>query len=236
MKPKIGITLQRVGSQERRYSVNNAYIQAVLAHGGLPLGLPHNNPENAKSYVSGVDGLLCPGGVDINPLVYGEEALRDVTVMCREMDNFEISLVKEAVSQKKPVFGICRGMQIINVALGGTLIQDLVSQLNSKLCHYQDDKSDRELVHRVSVEKNTWTHKIFGQDNFEVNSYHHQAVKDLGSGLKAAAKATDGVVEALESEEAHVYAVQWHPERLYEVHPLHSKFFSALIDAARGSL
>ena len=200
------------------------------------MGLPHSESINAKSYVSGIDGFLCPGGGDINPFVFGEETSRGVNSMCREMDDFEIELVKEAVSQHKPVYGICRGIQLINVALGGTLIQDLVSQWNSSLCHYQDGDSDREeVVHRVFTEKNTWTYKIFGAENFEVNSYHHQAVKDLGRGLKASAKASDGIIEAVESEDGLVYAVQWHPERIYRRYPMFSKFFSTLIDKAQAA-
>ena len=234
MKPKIGITLQCNSSSEPKFSIYKEYIEAILEQGALPVGLPHSDPLNAKSYVSGVEGILCPGGIDVNPLVYGEEADRHVTMMCREMDYFEIELVKEAIHQKKPVFGICRGIQLINAALGGTLIQDLGSQRNSSLCHYQDHRAERELVHRVFAEKNSWTHKIFGLENFEVNSYHHQAVKDLAPGLKASAKASDGLVEAIESEDGLVYAVQWHPERVYKAYPIFAKFFKALIDKTQN--
>jgi putative glutamine amidotransferase len=155
-----------------------------------------------------------------------------VTKTNRELDYFEIELAKEAVSQHKPIFGICRGMQLINVALGGTVIQDLVSQRNTTLCHSQSSEAEKEVVHRVFVEKNTWAHSIFGKDSFEVNSYHHQAVKDLAPGIKAAATASDGIIEAMESKDLRVFAVQWHPERLYEVYPLFCAFFRTVIEEA----
>jgi putative glutamine amidotransferase len=235
MKPVIGISLQKDGSHDTSHSVGDTYIKALLAHGGLPLGIPYSDTANAKSYVSGVDALLFPGGGDICPLIYGEETIREVTQMNRELDYFEIELVKEAVNQHKPVFGICRGMQLINVALGGTLIQDLVSQRNTTLCHYQSHEAETEVVHRVSVEKETWTSSIFGKDGFEVNSYHHQAVKDLAPGVKEGAKASDGIIEAMESKDLRVFAVQWHPERLYEVYPLFCAFFKVIIEeAGRG--
>ena len=233
MKPKIGITLHRTGGAAK-FTVNDAYIQAIFVQGGMPVGIPHCDPGNAKDYISGVDGLLIPGGGDVIPMIFGEETLQSVNGMSRELDYFEIEMVKEAVFQHKPVFGICRGIQLINVALGGTVVQDIVSQLNTKLCHYQDGDTDKDVqVHRVAAEKNSWTHKIFGAENFEVNSYHHQAVKDLGKGLKATAKASDGVIEAMESEDGLVYGVQWHPERLYVAHPMFASFFKTLIDKAR---
>jgi putative glutamine amidotransferase len=232
MKPKIGITLMQDGSHKRTYSVHKTYIDAVLKHGGLPVGFPNSDPANARSYVSCVDGLLFPGGGDVSPLIFGEETLRQVTQMSRELDYFEIEMVKEAVNQHKPVFGICRGIQLINVALGGTLIQDIVSQRNSSLCHYQSSDADRDVVHHVFIEKDTWAYGIFGRDKFDVNSFHHQAVKDLAPGLKVSAAASDGIIEAIESKELGVFAVQWHPERLYEVDPLFAAFFAALIAEA----
>lgn len=227
MKPRIGVTVHCVGDDSKIYSVRNSVVGAVADHGGIPVGLfQTKDSDSIRAAVNLVDGLLIPGGIDVSPISYGEEAVKEVTYICRELDIFETELIKEAVKQKKPVFGICRGMQIINVALGGTLIQDISDK--TALCHCQDKGISTETIHKVYTESGSMMRRFFG-DEIPVNSYHHQAIKATAENLKATAKASDGIIEALESPDGLICAVQWHPERLYQSSPVFSAFFKALI-------
>ena len=234
MIPKIGMVMRR-SQNASAFNIGDDYVHALIKQGGLPLAIPHCKPDFAKEFISGLDGLLIPGGGDIVSLLFGEETLQGVGGMSRDLDLFEFEMVKEAVAQKKPVYGICRGIQLINVALGGTIFQDIPSQLNTKLLHSQGGgNSDKDVtVHKVAAVKDSWTHKIFGSESFEVNSFHHQSVKDLGKGLKVTGTASDGVIEAIESDDGLVYGVQWHPERLYAALPMFEGFFKTLVDKAR---
>lgn len=232
MKPRIGITASCVGRDEHKYTVNQTYVEAVLAHGGLPVGLFQARKEEAAEYLEGVEGLLIPGGIDVAPLLYGEETSRDVTMICKALDDFEIELVLQAAKRKKPVFGICRGIQLINVAFGGSLVQDVEHYYKSEICHRQAVGIGEQLVHSAAVKKGSMLHGIFGSEKIHVNSYHHQSVLRLGEGLTATAFAPDGVVEAIEHENGRIFAVQCHPEYLYQDHPEFSGLFETLIQLA----
>ena len=179
-----------------------------------------------------IDGLLIPGGEDVNPLVYGEEPVMQVKYVNRTKDLFEIALVKEMMAQGKPVFGICRGHQVINVALGGTLVQDIPTQTDSKISHLQAMEIRSELTHSAKVEPGSILHKIFGRDTIQVNTYHHQSVKTPAPGMKVTAWAPDGMIEAMESEDGNVFSVQWHPECLYERYPEFAGLFRELMERA----
>ena len=189
----------------RRYDseLHDTYANAVYRAGGLPIP---TCAVGAEELAELCDGLLLSGGVDLDPRYYGEEILNDTVKIRPERDTFELALFRAFYKQGKPIFGICRGCQLINVALGGTLYQDLVEQKG--LMH-----SDPELRHAVHVEEGSVLHRLFGTQFF-VNSTHHQAVKDAAPGLRITARSDEGIVEAFEHESLPVLATQFHPERL----------------------
>lgn len=206
-KPLICVSADRrvMDSDERRWfnELNNAYTDALFRAGGVPLltcGLC------AEEMAQLCDGLLLSGGADLDPVLYGEEILNDTVKIKPERDAFELELFRAFCERGKPVFGICRGCQVINVALGGTLYQDLVEQKG--LVHF-----DVQLRHRVHAEEGSVLWKCFGE-TFFTNSTHHQSVKDIAPGLRVTARSAEGIVEAFEHESLPVFATQFHPERL----------------------
>lgn len=229
MKPVIGITCRhfvKTGGDEYRLAVG--YIEAVEKAGGIPLILPpvHNR---ASFPVSICQGLLFSGGGDPEPRLYGEEDHPRLGSVDRDRDYWEIYLIRRAVRQKIPVFGICRGLQIINVALGGSLYQDLPGQAG--IYGHNQDKPAEKVSHRVWVEEGTLLYKIIKRKRIWTNSLHHQAVKVVAPGLLVSARTEDGVVEALESPGgSFLLAVQWHPERLAS--PGARKLFTAFVENA----
>lgn len=216
-----------------RVAVGQDYIKAIIQAGGLPFVLPVIEEEDKIfRQMEQLDGLLLSGGFDVNPLLYREEPSRGLEAVCPERDAFEIALVQAARSLQKPLFGICRGQQLLNVALGGTLYQDLPSSLPSVFQHSQKRNPD-EASHTVEVVAGTKLHHIFGSEKLFTNTYHHQAIKNLAPGLIVNAKSQDGVIEGIEGAEDHfVLGVQWHPELMVEKHPMMLKLFHAFIEAA----
>ena len=211
------------------------YVAGVAQAGGTPMILPPL-PGTAEEVAGRIDGLLLCGGSDLDPGYYGEEPIPELGATLPERDAFEMALVEQAFERGIPVFGICRGLQVLNVALGGTLYQDLPSQLST----------DGSIAHRQQMPKWQWTHevevdgdssiaRIMETDGLRVNSYHHQAVKDLADGLVVAANASDGVVEAVESpnlSERWLVGVQWHAEAMRDAGPTHRNLFEAHVAAA----
>ncbi|MDR0921677.1 MAG: gamma-glutamyl-gamma-aminobutyrate hydrolase family protein [Lactobacillales bacterium] len=193
------------------------FATAMHELGALPMILPISDPSFAAGYVNKIDKLLLAGGHDVSPLNFGEEPHYLLQETNPDRDAFELALVAEAVKQKKPIFGICRGMQILNVAYGGTLYQDLSLYENYKVKHLQAPTKEIFTTHTVRIEKES-TLGNFLPEIYQVNSYHHQAIKVLGSGLRPIAESPDGLIEAVESENAgqRVLGVQWHPEMLFE--------------------
>src|SRR5690554_4459450 len=212
MRPVIGITCRRVaGAGVDEYRLAVPYIAAVEKAGGIPLLLPALAVRE-RLPAAVCHGLLFSGGGDPDPRFYGEEELFPLDSVDRRRDAWEIFLVKQARRYAIPVFGICRGLQIINVALGGTLYQDLPAQL--RVSHRQDTPAEK-VSHRVWVEEGTLLARIIKRKRIWTNSLHHQAVKEPAPGLIIAARSEDGVVEALETQKGpFLLAVQWHPERL----------------------
>ena len=192
------------GESPRDLWLNDTYAAAVSNAGGIVV-IP--GERNAEDYADFCDGLLLTGGPDIEPEVYGETKFND-TVKCDPIRTaFEIPLAKAFIARSKPIFTICRGFQLINCVLGGTLYQDIVEQLG--YVHYHANI----LRHNITAEEGSIMHGLFGRE-FKVNSYHHQAIKDLGAGLRVTARSIEGIIEAYEHENLPIFGVQFHPERL----------------------
>jgi putative glutamine amidotransferase len=238
-RPRIGIT-STYNSTERQAELWDAYTAAVYQSGGLPLILPSTDRYNVYGeYLDGLDGLLLSGGQDIMPSAYGQESRAGFELtwqMEPERDGFEMAMTREALERGLPVFGVCRGEQLLAVARGGSLYQDVAlapEGANPRIRHYQVSPWDRP-SHAVNVVANSLLHRILGKERIAVNSLHHQAVCELGEGLQATAYAGDGIIEAVESaEHRFVLGVQWHPERMYQTDPDSRAIFTAFIDACR---
>lgn len=235
MKPVIGLTaFTEPTLQKKRVNVSYHYIEAIDIAGGIPIVIPECRDLNmVDSYLERIDGLIISGGVDVSPYLYGENPLKEVTYFSVERDNFEIALVKGAIDKKVPVFGICRGIQIINVALGGTLYQDITVQTGSSLGHNPIEMPVDRLYHNIIVENGTALRSLFKNRSFLVNSFHHQAIRVFGVDLYATAFSEDGIVEAIEMKNnRYVYGVQWHPEDLINSYPDFKSLFQHLTDLA----
>ena len=240
-KPVIGITpdftgtAQEPGNSEATILLRNRYVAAIEAVGGIPLILPIvTNRALCKAVLNQLDGLLLTGsGPDIDPRRYGEHRRFDFKVMSTARTDSEYALVAEARKRDIPVLGICGGMQLMNVVLGGTLIQDIDKQVPHPLAHRLRGPAS-EVSHEVRIEPGTRLSAIVGRRAIRVNSSHHQAVKRVPRRLRISASASDGVIEALEDPHRRFFiGVQWHPEYLYRRHPVHRAIFRALITAAQ---
>ena len=209
--------------------IQKNYIDGITNANALPIVLPIGNPKLAKNYIDSVDALVLAGGQDVSPLYFGEDPQINLHETDSDRDAFEVALVLEAIKQEKPILGICRGLQIINVALGGTLYQDLNSQYQDlNVRHNQYPTKWYTPTHRLILKRVSWLQN-FLDDQSLVNSFHHQAVKKLGDGLQLDAVSTDNVVEAFSDESRRIYAVQWHPEMLLMKHPEAQKLFDTFV-------
>ncbi len=231
-KPVIGITAVTI-FDSKLYAQRISYAQAVWAAGGEVVLLPCNpDKANCKQIVSMLDGLLAPGGGDIDPAFYGEGKRKECGNVCRVEDEYDMALIQEAVKQGKPVLGICRGMQVVNALYGGTLYQDIPTQYPTNIVHARIEK-DVERFHTVNIEPESYLAKVLGEtSDVKVNSSHHQAVKDVAKGFRVAAKAPDGIIEAIENADASILCVQWHPERLQDME-IYRKLMKDFVDRCR---
>ena len=213
-KPVIGIAPGYSGANSS--IVNRSYTDAVYRAGGIPVILPQVNDEAAAAEIlSRLDGVLFTGGVDINPEYYGETVLNDSVEIDGHRDTLDVTYARTALGLRLPILAICRGEQMMNVVLGGSLYQDLPAQKPSEIAHRQSP-SLTQATQKISVTKGSMLHRIMGKDVLEVNSAHHQGIKVLGEGLIASAFSEDGIIEAFESPNGPFFcAVQWHPEWLY---------------------
>jgi len=209
-KPLIGIS---IGTNNGRLNMSSAYVKSVLKAGGAPILIPTiENGSTLRSIVADLDGLILTGGEDVNPLWYKEEPNRNLQEINSERDSFELTLIKLASDRNIPILGICRGEQILNVAFGGTLYQDIPSQKQDTIRHLQTLPGDKP-SHPVVINQKSMMHNILNRDTLFVNSFHHQGIKDIASCFTATAIAKDGLVEAIEAWPNHpIIAVQWHPE------------------------
>lgn len=204
-------------------------INGVLNAGGIPISLPYLPKEEINGLLERLDGVIFTGGPDVDPTFMGEEPIPELGITNRNRDLFEIALVRTAVAKHVPILGICRGAQIINVALGGNVYQDLASQYPGKILKHHQSAPGDQPTHFVSVNHDSKLFKTIG-DNVFVNSRHHQAIKDVPEGLQIVATASDGVIEAIENKDASVQAVQWHPENMWQHDPRQLQIFKDFID------
>lgn len=238
-RPRIAVAgVIRHWEGQPRAGVNANYVRAVLAGGGLPvIFVPDLSRDETVELFGDCDGLLLTGGEDVDPARYGATPHPKLGSIDPRRDENELALITEARARDLPILGICRGIQVLNVAFGGTLLQDLPSEHPGTIDH--DPPCGRDVrSHHVNVTEHSRLAEILGETEFDANSFHHQALDRLGEGLTITAIAPDGVVEGVESTDTHewIVAVQWHPEELSH-HPdaADLKLFAALITAARRS-
>jgi len=243
-RPLIGITTQTLQAidgipQGLPHSVvmNQRYYHAVASAGGAPVLVPLlDDLETLRAIYERTDGILIPGGVDVDPAVFGEKPHERLGRIDPARDRVEIQLVKWAVEDDKPLLGLCRGLQVINVALGGTLYQDLETEYPNPIKHdyfptygYSRD----HLAHDVAVEAGSRMRHALVDAAVPVNSMHHQGIKALATGLSASAVAPDGLIEAAEStSESYIVGVQWHPEVFELSDPSSGVLFTDFVQAA----
>jgi putative glutamine amidotransferase len=221
-----------------RTGLNVAYVRSVIAAGGVPLMLsPLMGPSYAARALDGVDGLILTGGEDMDPAWYNAERSPLCNPPSRERDLFELALFAIARQRELPILGICRGIQVINVALGGSLYQDLPSERPGVVDHNRaGSRTDRS--HAVRLEPESLAAAALGSGPISVNSFHHQAIRDLAPALIATGWSEDGLIEAVESGEGQPWmlAVQWHPEEMYaETDAPDHGLFKALIERAAAT-
>ncbi len=235
MKTKIGIVI--CGQEENKQFVSDAYIQTIKSVGALPIILPLVKSKTAiLEYVDLCEGFLFCGGGDITPLLFGQEPAYGIGKTDITLDLFQIRLMKAILEKNKPVLAICRGMQILNVACGGTIYQDLNLINFDTINHMQTSLSRKDISHKVLFTPKTKVQKLLG-DFAYTNSYHHQAVERLGNGLIVSGTTGDQVIEAIEMPSNNfVVGVQWHPESMLDSAPNMKQLFHALIRFAKETL
>jgi putative glutamine amidotransferase len=234
--PLVGVTTSiSVGQTLERAYVNSAYLHAVQQAGGVPVLLP---PQLSKSslerLVRGLDAVLLTGGGDMDPACFGEAPHPTLYDVAPARDALETSVTHMALEKRTPLLAICRGIQVLNVALGGSLYQDVGTDPGTEIQHSQKEARDQS-THKVTVTPGSRLAKILGVDDVEVNSFHHQVIKALGWGLTAVAWTPDQLIEGVElaDDSRFVLGVQWHPEHLVGASEPARRLFAALIAAAR---
>jgi putative glutamine amidotransferase len=241
-RPVIGLTLDierpeasPEGGGRRRlpsYALRENYCAAVVRAGGVPVLLPHET-ELAETYLAGLDGLIVTGGAfDVDPAIFGASERHPSVTTKDQRTAFELAATRAALASDLPVLGICGGQQLLNVALGGTLVQHIPDEVAGALAHEQPNPRD-EAGHKVRITPGTLLHRIVGAEELAVNSAHHQAVHEIAPGLVVDAVAPDGVIEGIEDPRRRFcIGVQWHPE--FEISAGDTRLFAALVAASGG--
>lgn len=233
-KPFIGVTADSLVPTDNHsyplYLLKQNYATRIAEAGGVPFLLPHE-VDCVDAYLARLDGLLVSGGGhDIDPALYGDTTLHPTVVLNSTRVAFELAITRAALERNMPVLGICGGHQVINVVLGGTLIQHIPETHPQATLHSQTTPA-HEQAHSIQVSEGTLLHQIIGHSTCSVNSFHHQAIRDPGLGVVVNARAPDGIIEGIEVPEySFCLGVQWHPERM--ISPQHSGIFKAFIEAA----
>ncbi|WP_018132980.1 gamma-glutamyl-gamma-aminobutyrate hydrolase family protein [Effusibacillus pohliae] len=237
MQPVIGITstLVKINEFSEGVYVHQDYHRAIVAAGGLPLVLPLTDPDSFSRLIDLCDGVIFSGGEDVDPQQYGAEPQQHLGPIHPQRDRVEVAAVRYTIGAGKPLLAICRGAQVLNVALGGTLYQDLPSEYPGALQHSQ--KAARGVdTHWVELAEGSYLHRIFGQTQIRVNSLHHQAIRQAAAGLVVTGTASDGVIEAVEAPGCvFTIGVQWHPESMAERDPLMQALFREFVDQSRAA-
>ena len=204
-KPLIGITTDL---KDENNSIEQSYSTALVRHGAIPVLIPtlSDNVEYLEDIVNRIDGLLIPGSRDMDPKYYNEKPHTKIKPMSKERTKTEFYILEKSLNNNLPVFGICGGMQFLNVFFGGSLYQDMYSLLDGILDH------EKGAIHVVQIHENTILSSIIQHPSISVNSFHHQSINKLGKGLKLNAESSDGIIEGVEAENGFVLGVQWHPE------------------------
>lgn len=232
-KPIIGLTSSfgKNGSNEQ-IQINQSYMDAIRHFGGIPVILPADAQEEELAFlVEQCDGILLTGGVDVDPGLYGEKVLNDSVEIMPLRDRSEWTVCELAEKKKMPMLAICRGIQVMNVYFGGTLYQDLASQMPSQIKHRMEEPYHRA-AHACALGENTPLRALTGEEVIGVNSHHHQAVKGLAPGFEIMGQAPDGVIEAIyRPGPVFCWGVQWHPERIWDIEDSSAKVFEAFIAA-----
>ncbi len=218
------------------YGANRTYIRALIAAGATPLLIPPELDASALERVCAqLDGLMLAGGADVDPAHYGEQRSSACGDVEPERDELELTLTRMALDRDLPTLGICRGMQVLNVACGGSLYQDIATDRPDAQLHDQHHLARNHLAHSINVERESRLADILGVTETRVNSLHHQAVDRPGAGLRVVARAEDGLPEGIESlDRRFVVAVQYHPEELVETDALSRRLFAAFAEACRS--
>ena len=215
--------------------VNRSYVDSVIRASGTPFIMPITDDERTiKSMVEKVDGVLMTGGVDVHPFRFGEEPITKIGTISDERDEFDFTVMKYAFEMNKPIFGICRGIQVINVHFGGTLIQDIPTQRNTNILHSQT----AELyvpAHKIQIVKDSIIYDMFG-DTAEVNSFHHQAIDKVSKDFRVTATSKDGIVEAIEykKKDSFILGVQWHPELMSSKNIKMQNLFDMFVEVCKS--
>ncbi len=210
------------------HKLHDEYVYAVKEAGGVPFLLPGLDFfELIAVYYNQLDGFIFSGGSDVDPAFFGEEPQQGLREITPRRDALELALAKLVLEGDKPALGICRGMQVLNIAAGGDVYQDLQDVTKQK--HIQQAPR-RYPFHTVQVQQDSNLFRLVQQESFKVNSFHHQAIRQVGKGLKAVGWSKDGLVEAIESSDARIMAVQWHPECNWWRDKLSFSLFENLVD------
>jgi putative glutamine amidotransferase len=242
-RPIIGITTQTLepipGELPRCWVMSQRYVDVLTSVGAIPWVIPlTRDTDTLRAIYEQLDGVFLPGGVDMDPTQYSESRLPECGAIDPDRDRVEVALVQWAMAERKPVLAVCRGVQVLNVAAGGTLYQDLAEWCDAPIKHDywpNEVRQRQDLVHDVIIEPGTQLASIIGAGATNVNSMHHQGIKKLAPGLIVNAKAPDGLIEGVEGhDDSYLLGVQWHPEELVESDPAMRRLFESFIEQAEA--
>ncbi|WP_025728717.1 gamma-glutamyl-gamma-aminobutyrate hydrolase family protein [Atopobacter phocae] len=239
MQPVIGIL-----ASEREYVdvleylpfsyIPSAYAEAISQAGGIPLIVPIDSPDKASAFVSHLDGIVLAGGHDIDPSHFNEQPHLQLGNILPKRDQFELAIIQAAINKQIPILGVCRGMQLLNVFFGGTLYQDLMSQYELIKIQHSQKSHPTILTHSIEVERDSVLYPIMGHKH-QINSLHHQGVKELAPAFKAIAWSDDRIIEAIEHSDPslNILGVQWHPELLFKEDNASFKIFEYFVNQTK---
>ncbi|MCR1899410.1 gamma-glutamyl-gamma-aminobutyrate hydrolase family protein [Irregularibacter muris] len=228
MKPIVGVTCSCDLHYKKQYKETN-YCEALRQVGAIPVLVPvlSYSKEDLAQLLQKLDGIVLTGGYDIHPIHFEEEPRQGLGPVVPERDTLELALVQECIERELPLFGVCRGLQVLNIALGGDLYQDIYRQIKSREILQHNHSSEGELViHSIDIDNDSFLYDIFQQKIGWVNSFHHQAIRNVASSLVPVAWSKDGLIEAVQHRDIpSIFAVQWHPEKMWDRDAFSLKLF-----------